>query len=340
MVRDRRRGGPPDPSPRLANGGSPPPDSRATSGRPHPRRRAGPPAPGRREHPDPRAATPRRCAPPRAAAVRGRRVEGEVGELTAALAAAVVARTAAEQRYAEERPPPARRPRRGRPREGVARLAGRAGAALPDRGRGEVGRLRQIAAAALARAAAAEQEFARLEGSIADHEVGEADLDAVYERADKQLTAATAGCRRHLREAERATERETQHQRGPARGPEPEPVGKDGSPSSSRPPQGRRRRGGLMVQVDAGFEPAIAAASAGPPRPSSSSRSRTRPRRWPGCGSEQSGTVGLLVGESAPTADRAGLVGAAPRRPVGRRRHHRDPAVRGRRGSAEPRRHR
>ena len=235
-------------------------------------------------------------------------VEGEVGELTAALAAAVAARTAAEQRYAEEQLRLQRAVRAAADRrEGVARLAGQAGAKLSriEAGEAEVGRLRQIAAAALARAAAAEQEFARLEGSIADHEVGEADLDAVYERADKQLTAATAAVDA-LREAERATERERSTSAARLEALELSLSGKDGVAALlEAAPKGVVGAVASMVQVDAGFEPAIAAALGWAAEAVVVKQVKDATTALARLRSEQSGTVGLLVGESAPTADRS-----------------------------------
>ncbi len=137
-------------------------------------------------------------------------IEEHLTGLRTALSAAVASRGDAEQRYAEEQTRLQREIRAAADRrEGLARLAGQVAAKQSriEAGEAEIGRLRQIAEQSLARAAAAEVEFTRLEASIVDHEDGEVGLDAEYEGADAALLAATEELGR-LRDEERLLERE------------------------------------------------------------------------------------------------------------------------------------
>ncbi|MGB6021930.1 MAG: AAA family ATPase, partial [Ornithinimicrobium sp.] len=79
-------------------------------------------------------------------------------------------------------------------REGLARLAGQVAAQRSriEAAEAEVGRLREVEAAAVARAQAAEQEFAALEVTITDVEQGEEGLDDAYEKAQERVEAAQA----------------------------------------------------------------------------------------------------------------------------------------------------
>ena len=94
-------------------------------------------------------------------------------------------------------------------REGLARLAGQVGARRSriEAGEAEIGRLRTTVEAARRRAAEAEQEFSRLEGSVAVEEEGEEGLDDAYEAAAAHLAAAEAEVERLVTE-ERDAERD------------------------------------------------------------------------------------------------------------------------------------
>ncbi len=94
-------------------------------------------------------------------------------------------------------------------REGLARLAGEAGARRSriEAGEAEIGRLAAVLEQCRERGAAAEQEFAALEASIAEDERGEEGLDAAYERAARALEQATAQAE-HWRDAERTCDRD------------------------------------------------------------------------------------------------------------------------------------
>ncbi|MGB3763594.1 MAG: chromosome segregation protein SMC, partial [Ornithinimicrobium sp.] len=79
-------------------------------------------------------------------------------------------------------------------REGLARLAGQVAAQRSriEAAESEVGRLRDVEAAAVARAQVAEKEFAALEVTITDVEQGEEGLDDAYEKAQERVEAAQA----------------------------------------------------------------------------------------------------------------------------------------------------
>ena len=110
-----------------------------------------------------------------------------VADLSRALEEAEEERGAAEAAHAEEQ---ARLQRLARAaadrREGLARLAGQVAArrSRVEAGEAEIARLTAAAGSVLERAAAAEKEFATLEGTVLDVEQGEEDLDAVYEKAE------------------------------------------------------------------------------------------------------------------------------------------------------------
>ncbi len=150
----------------------------------------------------------------RAQAAQAREAEAillaEVTRTTDELVAAVAAREAAEAAYAGEQDRLARLARAvADRREGLARLAGQVGARRSriEAGEAEIGRLRTTVEAARRRAAEAEQEFSRLEGSVAVEEEGEEGLDDAYEAAAAHLAAAEAEVERLVTE-ERDAERD------------------------------------------------------------------------------------------------------------------------------------
>ncbi|MFQ6170224.1 chromosome segregation protein SMC [Oryzobacter sp. R7] len=150
----------------------------------------------------------------RAQAERAREAEAallaEVAQAADELAQAVAAREEAEQAFAAEQARLSRLARAAADRrEGLARLAGQVGARRSriEAGEAEIGRLQELVAAARARAAEAEQDFSRLEGSVAVEEEGEEGLDAVHESAATRLAAAETEVERLVAE-EREAERE------------------------------------------------------------------------------------------------------------------------------------
>jgi chromosome segregation protein len=133
----------------------------------------------------------------------------ELAEVKATLEAAVLARNDAERAHAEETSRLVRATRAAADRrEGLAKLAGQvaAKASRIEAREAEVARLRANVEQALARAADAEQEFSRLEATVADDEEGEHGLDTAYEQAADRLEAAEAELAR-WREAETTADR-------------------------------------------------------------------------------------------------------------------------------------
>ncbi|GAB4076829.1 chromosome segregation protein SMC [Nostocoides australiense] len=136
-----------------------------------------------------------------------------LAEVAAAKDALVIARDAREaaegDAAAEQRRVAAHARAVADRREGLAKLAGQVGARRSrlEAAEAEIGRLTEAAAASLARAIAADQEFAALEGSIADEEEGEEGLDAAYEAAAQRQEAARADLDRWVEE-ERTADRE------------------------------------------------------------------------------------------------------------------------------------
>ena len=135
---------------------------------------------------------------------------GEVSASTDLLATATTTREAAEEAAAgEQRRVTALARAAADRREGLAKLAGAVGARRSrlEAATEELERMRTAAAASLARASAAEQEFAALEATIAVEEEGEEGLDAAYDHAAREQERACAEVDR-WQEAERSAERE------------------------------------------------------------------------------------------------------------------------------------
>jgi chromosome segregation protein len=137
-------------------------------------------------------------------------IHAEVEQSGTELEAAVEAREALERAVAGEQDRLTNLARAAADRrEGRATLAGQVAARRSgiEAREAEIGRLRQAIEAALTRASEADQEFARLEGTIADGEAGEEGLDAAYEAAVERLHDAERGVEA-AREAERTAERD------------------------------------------------------------------------------------------------------------------------------------
>ena len=139
-----------------------------------------------------------------------RQLLAEVAEAEASLSAAVTARAEAEEALAAESRRIALLARAAADRrEGLAKLSGQVAARTSkiEAGEAELGRLRGVLEASLARATEAEQRFAVLEGNVAHDEEGEVGLDTAYESAAAELERAESTVR-ELAEEERAAERE------------------------------------------------------------------------------------------------------------------------------------
>jgi len=205
----------------------------------------------------------------KAQAAEARRQEesllAEVREAAARLEAAVAARTEAEQAYAAEQQRLQRLVRAAADRrEGLAKLAGQVGARRSriEAGEAEIGRLQGIIAQSLERAAAAEQEFTRLEASVAVDEEGEEGLDSAYEKAAAVLEQAEAEVEEH-REAERAAERDRTTSAARLEALELSLSRKDGAATllaAADPRHGIVGSVASLLQVQGGHEAAVAAA--------------------------------------------------------------------------------
>jgi chromosome segregation protein len=134
----------------------------------------------------------------------------EVRRAKEELDAAIERRAAAEKAFAEEQQRLQRLARAAADRrEGLAKLSGQVAARTSriEAGEAEIGRLKDSVRQSLARAGAAEKEFASLEASVAVEEEGEEGLDSAYETAAAALEAVEAEVER-LREEERTADRD------------------------------------------------------------------------------------------------------------------------------------
>ncbi|MFF2029729.1 chromosome segregation protein SMC [Arthrobacter sp. NPDC058192] len=194
-------------------------------------------------------------------------LEQQIVDRTQALDAATAAKQDAEQTAAAEDKRLAALLRAAADRrEGLAKLAGQVGAARSrvESAQAEIGRLRDSQKAGEERRRQAQSEFSALESQVAGVEDGEESLDADYEAAGADLDAVLA----EIEELE-AAEREGERERGAlvARRDALQ-LGlnrKDGSGHVLGAASGALAAGVLgslasMITVEAGFEPAVAAA--------------------------------------------------------------------------------
>jgi len=194
-------------------------------------------------------------------------LERQIVDRTQALDAATAAKQDAEQAAAAEDKRLAALLRAAADRrEGLAKLAGQVGAARSrvESAQAELGRLRESQKAGEERRRQAQTEFSALESQAAGVEDGEESLDADYEAASADLDAVLAA----IDELE-AAEREGERERGAlvARRDALQ-LGlnrKDGSGHVLGAASGALASGVLgslasMITVEAGFEPAVAAA--------------------------------------------------------------------------------
>ena len=205
----------------------------------------------------------------KAQAVEARRAEdgllAEVQRAKDELQAAIERRAAAEKAFTEEQQRLQRLARAAADRrEGLAKLSGQVGARRSriEAGEAEIGRLRGNVEQSLARAAAAEKEFAGLEASVAVEEEGEEGLDSAYENAAAALESLQAEVER-LREEERAAERDRTNATARLEALELSLSRKDGAATLLAAADERHGIVGSvasLLQVSGGHEAAIAAA--------------------------------------------------------------------------------
>lgn len=205
----------------------------------------------------------------KAQAAEARRAEdallAEVQRAKDELQAAIERRAAAEKAFTEEQQRLQRLARTAADRrEGLAKLSGQVGARRSriEAGEAEIGRLRGIVEQSLARAAAAEKEFAGLEASVAVEEEGEEGLDSAYENAAAALESRQAEVER-LREEERAAERDRTNATARLEALELSLSRKDGAATLLAAADERHGIVGSvasLLQVSGGHEAAIAAA--------------------------------------------------------------------------------
>jgi chromosome segregation protein len=194
-------------------------------------------------------------------------LERQIVDRTQALDAATAAKRDAEQAAAAEDKRLAALLRAAADRrEGLAKLAGQVGAARSrvESAQAELGRLRESQKAGEERRRQAQSEFSALESQAAGVEDGEESLDAEYEAASADLDAVLA----EIDELE-AAEREGERERGALMARRDAlQLGlnrKDGSGHVLGAASGTLAPGVLgslasMITVEAGFEPAVAAA--------------------------------------------------------------------------------
>ncbi|CAN7496819.1 chromosome segregation protein SMC [Knoellia sp. LjRoot47] len=256
----------------------------------------------------------------RAQAAQAREAEqklaAEVATAAEQLAAAVTAREAAESAYAGEQQRLSRLARAAADRrEGLAKLAGQVGARRSriEAGEAEIGRLRGIIEASLARATEAEQEFARLEGTVAHDEEGEEGLDSAYETAAEEL--ATVETRiAELETVEREAERERSSAAARVEALELSLRRKDGAAAllaaSEGSGDGDRDHGivgtvASLLQVSGGHEGAVAAALGWASEALAVGTAQDAARAVTTLREEDHGRATLLVGDTAAPSDRS-----------------------------------
>ncbi len=203
------------------------------------------------------------------------RVRAEEAELAtdveasrSALEAAVASRADVERAHTEaERQVAALLRAAADRREGLARLAGQvaAGRSRVEAGQDGIERLRAALAEAEVRGREAQQQFATLEQQVAGVQEGEEDLDAEHTAAEEAAQQATAEVDR-LREVERSAERDRATWTARKEALEMGLARKDGAGALLA--AGTRISGVLgsvaaLLQVEAGYEDAVAAALAG-----------------------------------------------------------------------------
>jgi chromosome segregation protein len=249
------------------------------------------------------------------AAEARRQEEALLAEVTKAkdeLQAATERRGAAEKALQEEQQRLQRLVRAAADRrEGLAKLQGQVGARRSriEAGEAEIGRLRGNVEQSLARAAAAEKEFAALEASVAVEEEGEEGLDSTYEAAEAALQGIEAEVER-LRDEERAAERDRTSATARLEALELSLSRKDGAASLLAAAEDGQDHGivgsiSSLLQVRSGHEGAVAAAlgwaadALAVDSVGHAARALTRLRE------EDAGRAALLVGQTARPADPA-----------------------------------
>ncbi|HET8601570.1 MAG TPA: chromosome segregation protein SMC [Segeticoccus sp.] len=233
-----------------------------------------------------------------------RALEEEIDQARAALEEAVAGREQAESAHAEEQQRLARLARAAADRrEGLARLAGQVAARRSriEAGEAEIGRLRENGAQSTARATEAENEFTRLEASIAADEQGEEGLDSAYEDAAAALERAEAELE-EWREKARTADRDRQTLGARLEALELGLRRKDGAEAllaAGEEVPGVVGSVSALLQVDGGHEAAVAAAlgwAADALAVDSLDHARSALQRLR---ADDAGRAGLLVGATA-----------------------------------------
>jgi chromosome segregation protein len=234
----------------------------------------------------------------------------EVRRATEELNEAIERRSASEKALAEEQQRLQRLARAAADRrEGLAKLTGQVGARTSriDAGEAEIGRLRGIVEQSLARAEAAEKEFASLESSVAVDEEGEEGLDSAHEKAAAALEAVQAEVER-LKDVERAAERDRTSATARLEALELSLSRKDGAATLIAAADDRHGIVGSvasLLQVSGGHEAAVAAALGWAADALAVESVGHAARALATLREEDAGQAALLVGETAATSDRA-----------------------------------
>lgn len=256
----------------------------------------------------------------RAQAAQAREAEqklaAEVATAAEQLAAAVTSREEAESAYAAEQQRLSRLARAAADRrEGLAKLAGQVGARRSriEAGEAEIGRLRGIVEGSLARATEAEQEFSRLEGTVAHDEEGEEGLDSAYETAAEELASIESRIA-ELEGVEREAERDRASAAARVEALEMSLRRKDGAATllaaseSSESGDGHGIVGTVasLLQVSGGHEGAVAAALGWASEALAVGTAQDAARAVSSLREKDQGRATLLVGDTAAPSDRSG----------------------------------
>lgn len=236
----------------------------------------------------------------------------EVRKAQDELQAAIERRGAAEKALQEEQQRLQRLARAAADRrEGLAKLQGQVAARRSriEAGEAEVGRLRGNVEQSLARAAAAEKEFAALEASVAVEEEGEEGLDSAYESAEAALQTLEAEVER-LREEERSADRDRTSAMARLEALELSLSRKDGAATLLAAAEDGADLGivgsvASLLQVAGGHEAAVAAALGWAADALAVESVDHAGRALTTLRDEDAGRVSLLVGQSAEPGDRS-----------------------------------
>jgi len=239
-------------------------------------------------------------------------LQAEVQKAKDELQAAIERRGAAEKAFQEEQQRLQRLARAAADRrEGLAKLQGQVAARRSriEAGEAEIGRLRGNVEQSLARASAAEKEFAALEASVAVEEEGEEGLDSAYETAEAALQSIEAEVER-LREEERSADRDRTSGAARLEALELSLSRKDGAATLLAAAEDGADHGivgsvASLLQVSGGHEGAVAAALGWAADALAVESVDHAARAVTTLRDEDAGRVALLVGQTAEPGDRS-----------------------------------